>query len=279
MPASTPTRPAGPALRAAELTKRYGRGNSTVTALRQVTLEFGSHSFTAIMGPSGSGKTTFLQCAAGLERPTSGSVWLGQTELTALREPALTVTRRDHIGFVFQSFNLIPSLSVRQNILLPFGLARRPPDQAWVNAILAQVGLADRLAHLPAELSGGQQQRVAVARALATQPDVIFADEPTGNLDTRAGRDTLTLLREAADRFGQTVIMVTHDPVAASYADLVLFLQDGRFADELANPTAGQVAGRMTQLERTPLSPGELAGSRAPRSPMSWPPRGVRCCW
>lgn len=219
---------------------------------------FAGRSFTAIMGPSGSGKSTFLQCSAGLDRPSSGSVWLGETELTALREPNLTITRRDHIGFVFQSFNLIPSLTVRQNVLLPFWLAGRPADYDWVNAIVAKVDLADRLGHLPAELSGGQQQRVAVARALVTRPEVVFADEPTGNLDTRAGRDILSLLRAAADGFSQTVIMVTHDPIAASYADRVLFLQDGRFVDELAKPTAGHVGERMTRMERKSFLPRSI---------------------
>ncbi|GGL53547.1 ABC transporter ATP-binding protein [Planomonospora parontospora] len=228
--------------------KVYGRGSGTVTALAGVTAAFGRGTLTAVMGPSGSGKSTFLHCAAGLDRPTSGSVRFSGEEITQLDEVALTKLRRERIGFIFQSFNLLPSLDVVQNITLPLKLAGRTPDFALVSDVIARVGLADRRHHRPAELSGGQQQRVAIARALVTQPAVIFADEPTGALDTRTALEVLDLLRDSVTRAGQTVIMVTHDPVAASYADRVVFLADGRLADELNRPTAEAVADRMTRL-------------------------------
>ena len=198
--------------------------------------------------PSGSGKSTFLQVAAGLDRPTSGSIRLGDVDLATLSEDALSRLRRERIGFVFQSFNLVPSLTAAQNITLPLRLAKRAPDRAWVAEITERVGLGERVRHKPGELSGGQQQRVAIARALAARPEVIFADEPTGALDTRTGKEILALLREAVDLLDQTVVMVTHDPTAASYADTVVFLADGRVVDTLARPSAEDVADRMTRL-------------------------------
>jgi putative ABC transport system ATP-binding protein len=236
---------------AVELTgvsKVYGKGRTAVTALDQVSVAMTRGSFTAVMGPSGSGKSTFLHCAAGLDRPTSGTVRLGETDLAGLRAVALTELRRDRIGFVFQAYNLLPALTVEQNITLPLRLGGQSVDGAWLRTVATDVGLADRLTHLPGELSGGQQQRVAIARALITRPDVLFADEPTGALDTRTGRQVLGLLRGVVDRFSQTVLMVTHDPIAASFADRVLFLADGRLADELTRPTADAVAERMTRL-------------------------------
>lgn len=239
-----------PALTVTDLVRTYGRGRQAVQALRGVSETFPVGSFTAVMGPSGSGKSTLIQCAAGLDRPTSGKVLLGDVELSRLREPKLTKTRREHIGFIFQAFNLLPALTARQNILLPQRLAGGRVDRAWLEAIVEQVGMSAHLHHRPAELSGGQQQRVAIARALLPRPRVVFADEPTGALDTRTARDILTLLRSTVDSFGQTLIMVTHDPVAASYADRVLFLADGHIVDRMLQPTADAVAARLTRLER-----------------------------
>jgi putative ABC transport system ATP-binding protein len=239
------------AVRLESLSKTYGSGQNAVTALADVTLGFPVASFTAIMGPSGSGKSTLLQCAAGLDRPTGGRVVIAVTDLTGLSETALTMLRRDKIGFVFQAFNLLPSLTAEQNVALPLRLAGRRPSRADVAAVLDEVGLADRGRHRPGELSGGQQQRVAIARALVTKPAVLFADEPTGALDTTTGREVLSLLRGLVDRHRQTVVMVTHDPVAASYADRVVFLADGRLAGELSAPTAETVAARMTHMEVT----------------------------
>jgi putative ABC transport system ATP-binding protein len=236
---------------AVELTgvsKVYGTGDAAVTALDDVSIALARGSFTAVMGPSGSGKSTFLHCAAGLDKPTRGTVRLGDTDLSALKEVALTALRRERIGFVFQAYNLLPALTVEQNITLPLRLSGRVADPAWLRQVVTDVGLADRLTHLPAELSGGQQQRVAIARALITRPDVMFADEPTGALDTRTGRQVLGLLRTVVDGFGQTVLMVTHDPIAASFADRVVFLADGRLADSLVRPTPEAVAERMTRL-------------------------------
>ncbi len=239
----------GAALELRDVARTYGAGQGRVDALRGLSLRLGSGSFTAVMGPSGSGKSTFLHCAAGLDRPTSGAVRLEGTDLATLDEDALSRLRRERIGFVFQSFNLIPSLDARQNVALPLRLAGHKPARGRVDEVLRLVGLDGRARHRPAELSGGQQQRVAIARALIARPAVIFADEPTGALDTRTARDVLGLLREAVDGLGQTVVMVTHDPVAASHADTVLFLADGRLVDTLAAPTAERVAGRMTRLE------------------------------
>jgi len=231
------------------MTKTYSIGPSTITALDHVSLSFPVGSFTAVMGPSGSGKSTLLQCAAGLDRPNSGRVSIGEVELSGLGETALTRLRRDRVGFVFQSFNLMPSLTAAQNVELPLRLAGRKVDQQAILAALATVGLADRATHRPSELSGGQQQRVAVARALVTSPQVLFADEPTGALDTKTSRDVLNLLRAMVTERGQTVIMVTHDPMAAASADRVIFLADGRIADTVESPTAEAVAAHMTRLE------------------------------
>ena len=229
--------------------KVYGTKAATVTALDGVTLDFGTGTFTAVMGPSGSGKSTLLQCAAGLDRPTSGQVFVGEQDLGKLSETKLTVLRRSRIGFVFQSFNLLPALTAELNVALPLRLAGRRPSRKEVRGVLAAVGLADRGRHRPAELSGGQQQRVAIARALVTRPEVLFADEPTGALDSTTGREVLTLLRGLVDRDRQTIVMVTHDPLAASYADRVVFLADGRVVDELHRTTAQSVAARMAGLE------------------------------
>jgi len=231
-----------------EVEKVYGAGPGRVVALAGVTTAFTRGSFTAVMGPSGSGKSTFLHCAAGLDSPTSGSVVLDGLELAGLDEDALTRLRRDRVGFVFQSMNLLPALTVEQNVALPLRLAGRRPEPAVVEEMVGRVGLANRLGHRPSELSGGQQQRVAIARALVTAPAVVFADEPTGALDTRASAEVLALLSEAARDARQSVVMVTHDPVAASYADRCYFMADGDFVGELANPTAEAVAERMTDL-------------------------------
>ncbi|MBC6456526.1 ABC transporter ATP-binding protein [Actinomadura sp. HBU206391] len=232
----------------ASVRKVYGRGAAAVTALHDVTIGIPRGTFTAIMGPSGSGKSTFLHCAAGLDTPTSGTVLLGGTDLTGMNEVRLTELRRSRVGFVFQAFNLVSSLDVTQNITLPLRLSGTRIDRTWVAEILARVGLTDRAHHRPAQLSGGQQQRVAIARALVTRPEVIFGDEPTGALDTVTGREVLTLLREAVDDTGQTVVMVTHDPVAAGHADTVLLLADGRIAESMSRPTADRVAERMATL-------------------------------
>ncbi|MFI0777002.1 MULTISPECIES: ABC transporter ATP-binding protein [Streptomyces] len=242
------TRGALPAMRLENVTRRYGRGDGTVHALRGVTVALPPGSFTSIMGPSGSGKSTFLRCAAGLDRPTSGGVFLGDTEISRLREHKLTLLRRERIGFVFQSFNLVPSLTAKDNILLPFRLAGKRPDRDWMRDVVHRTGLTERLGHRPAELSGGQQQRVAVARALVTRPEVVFADEPTGALDLSSGQDVLRLLRDVVDGTGQTLIMVTHDPGAAAYADRVLFLADGTLVDAMENPTPQRVADRMARM-------------------------------
>jgi putative ABC transport system ATP-binding protein len=232
-----------------EATKIYGSGPAAVTALEEVTVEVPAGRFTAIMGPSGSGKSTLLHCLAGLDSLTRGRVTIGSTDLAGLSDRELTVLRRERVGFVFQSFNLVPSLSAADNITLPLRLGRRKLDKRWLGEVVGRVGLTERVRHKPGELSGGQQQRVAIARALVARPDVIFADEPTGALDTRTGRDILDLLREAVDALDQTVVMVTHDPVAASQADAVVFLADGAVVDTLASPTAERVAERMTNLE------------------------------
>ena len=231
------------------VTKTFGQGAVRVAALDGVDLHFDTGSFTAVMGPSGSGKSTLLMVAAGLEQPTAGAVAIGDAELGGLSERRLTELRRARVGFVFQSFQLIDSLTAEQNVALPLRLAGRRPKRAVVRALLDAVGLADRAGHLPSQLSGGQQQRVAIARALAPSPAVIFADEPTGALDSRTGREVLALLRALVAEQGQTVVMVTHDPVAASYAESVLFLADGRVRGRLAEPTAATVAARMTALE------------------------------
>ena len=238
----------GTAARAEGLSKRYGSGDAAVAALDDVDVALDQGRFTAIMGPSGSGKSTLLHLLAGLDRPTSGEVYLGDTEITSLNDKALTLLRRDRIGFIFQSFNLLPTMTAAENIVLPMRIAGRKPDDHWVASIVETVGLTGRLGHRPTELSGGQQQRVAAARALASRPDIVFADEPTGALDSRSGTDLLSFLRTAVDELGQTVVMVTHDPTAASYADRVIFLADGHIVDEMHTPTADQVLDYMKHL-------------------------------
>ncbi|MFE9776497.1 ABC transporter ATP-binding protein [Streptomyces sp. NPDC005931] len=240
------------AIRLRSVTRRYGSGGTSVTALDEVSLAFARGTFTAVMGPSGSGKSTLLQCAAGLDRPTTGSVTVGDTELTGLSETKLTLLRRERIGFVFQAFNLLPSLTAEQNVALPLRLAGRRPKKTQVREVLEQVGLGDRARHRPTEMSGGQQQRVALARALITRPEVLFGDEPTGALDSQTSREVLTLLRGMVDRDGQTIIMVSHDPVAASSADRVVFLVDGRVNGELIGASAEDIAACMTKLEAAP---------------------------
>lgn len=229
------------------LTKTYGSGAARVRALDDVTLDLHAGEFTAVMGPSGSGKSTLMHCLAALDTADSGQVLVGEQDLTRLDDKALTRLRRDEIGFVFQSFNLVPTLTADENLLLPLAIAGRKPDREWYDAVVATVGIGDRLRHKPNELSGGQQQRVAVARALVSRPRIVFADEPTGNLDSRSGAEVLELLRRSADQ-GQTIVMVTHDPVAASYTDRVVFLADGRVVDELRAPTREQVLEIMTRV-------------------------------
>ena len=236
------------AARACAVTKVYGHGPAAVTALDAVSLDIPAGSFIAVMGPSGSGKSTLMHCMAGLDAVTSGQIWIGGTELSPLRERQLTRLRRDRIGFVFQAYNLLPVLTAAENITLPLDIAGRAADPQWLATVTGTVGLDDRLRHRPSELSGGQQQRVAIARALASRPEIVFADEPTGNLDSRAGAEVLGLLRRSVREFGQTVVMVTHDPVAASYADRVVFLADGRIADGLDRPTPGSVLDAMKNL-------------------------------
>ncbi|WP_345701755.1 ABC transporter ATP-binding protein [Kitasatospora terrestris] len=243
MPAASPF-----AVTVTDLTKVHGSGDAQVTALDRVSVGFREGEFTAIMGPSGCGKSTLLHCAAGLDTPSSGSVRIGTTELGSLSDRRLTRLRRERIGFVFQAFNLLPTLSALENITLPLSLAGRRPDPQWLERVVAVVGLGDRLGHRPAQLSGGQQQRVAVARALVSQPAVVFADEPTGNLDSRSGAEVLGFLRGSVRELGRTVVMVTHDPIAAGYADRVVLLSDGRVVDELAAPTPDRVLDAMRTI-------------------------------
>jgi putative ABC transport system ATP-binding protein len=236
------------AAQAAGATKIYGKGEAQVRALDGVSVDFATAHFTAIMGPSGSGKSTLMHAMAGLDSLTSGSVCIGDDELGKLNDKRLTRLRRDRIGFIFQAFNLLPTLTAAENITLPMKLAGRKPDRAWFDNVVATVGLGNRLHHRPSELSGGQQQRVAVARALVSRPHIIFADEPTGNLDSRTGAEILSFMRQAVRELGQTIVMVTHDPVAASYADRAVFLADGRVVDDVNDPTADSVFDRMRTL-------------------------------
>ena len=236
------------ALRAVGVTKTYGTGTSAVKALDDVTVSFAAHQFTAIMGPSGSGKSTLMHCLAGLDTVTTGHVFLGETELTALDDTALSVLRRDRIGFVFQAFNLLPTFTARQNITLPLELAGKTPDQTWFTELVSTLGIEDRLDHRPSELSGGQQQRVAIARALVAHPDVVFADEPTGNLDSRASNGILEFLRRSVRELGQTIVMVTHDPMAAAFSDHVVLMEDGRSAGELQHPTVDAVVNALRTM-------------------------------
>jgi putative ABC transport system ATP-binding protein len=240
---------AAAAARAEDLTKTYGRGDAVVRALDGVTLAFERERFTAIMGPSGSGKSTLLHCLAGLDAPTSGRVLIGEVDLTTLSEKQLTRLRRDKVGFVFQAFNLVPTLTAAENITLPLDIAGRDVDRSWFDTVVDTVGLRDRLGHRPSELSGGQQQRVAGARALVSRPEIVYADEPTGNLDSRSGRELLEFFGSAVRDHGQTIVMVTHDAVAASYADRIVFLADGRVVDEMLQPTTDRVLDRLKSLE------------------------------
>ncbi|MEU8583372.1 ABC transporter ATP-binding protein [Streptomyces abikoensis] len=237
------------AARATDLTKVYGQGETQVVALDAVSVDFRQAEFTAIMGPSGSGKSTLMHCMAGLDTVSGGSARIGDVELTGLNDKNLTRLRRDKIGFIFQAFNLLPTLTALENITLPMDIAGRKPDQQWLNMVVDTVGLSGRLKHRPNQLSGGQQQRVAVARALAGRPEIMFADEPTGNLDSRSGAEVLGFLRNSVRELGQTVVMVTHDPVAASYADRVVFLADGRIVDDMREPTADAVLDRMKRFD------------------------------
>ncbi len=236
------------AARTLDAVKIYGRGQTEVRALDGVTVDFAKGGFTAIMGPSGSGKSTLLHCVAGLDTLTSGRAFIGDADLSTLNDHQLTILRRDRVGFIFQAYNLVPTLTARENIVLPLTLAGHKGDEAWIGTVVRTMGIADRLAHRPAEMSGGQQQRVAVARALANRPEIIFADEPTGNLDSRSGAEVLAFMRKAVDDMGQSIVMVTHDPIAASYADRIVFLVDGQIVDEMTNPTAERVLERMKRF-------------------------------
>jgi putative ABC transport system ATP-binding protein len=236
------------AARAVDATKVYGRGETAVTALDKLTIEFAQGAFTAIMGPSGSGKSTLMHCQAGLDTLTSGQVFVGDKDLTKLDDDALTILRRDRLGFVFQAYNLVPTLTAIENITLPRTLAGTAPDSAWLDQIIDTVRLRERLNHRPSELSGGQQQRVAVARALAGKPDIVFADEPTGNLDSKGGTEILGFMKSAVQELGQTIVMVSHDPVAASYADTVIFLNDGQVVDSIDKPTPRKLLDRMKRI-------------------------------
>jgi putative ABC transport system ATP-binding protein len=251
VPTAAPTVDVDVAARAQALTKTYGSGNTQVVALREVDVAFERGRYTAIMGPSGSGKSTLMHCMAGLDSVTSGRVTIGDADLTRLDDKRLTQLRRDKIGFIFQAYNLIPTLTALENITLPLDIAGRRPDQQWLDTVIDTVGLRDRLSHRPSELSGGQQQRVACARALASRPDVVFADEPTGNLDSKAGAEVLGFLRRSVREFGQTVVMVTHDPAAASYSDRVVFLADGQVVDEMTDPNPERVLDRLKAFEMT----------------------------
>jgi len=238
------------AARALDLVKTYGKADAEVRALDGVSIDIQAGEFTAIMGPSGSGKSTLMHCMAALDAPSGGSVTVGDVELGRLKDKALTLLRREQIGFVFQAFNLVPTLTAEENILLPLSIAGKKPDAEWYRRVIDTVGLADRLKHRPSEMSGGQQQRVACARALVSRPSIVFADEPTGNLDSTSGAEVLSFLRRSVDEFGQTIVMVTHDPVAASYTDRVVFLADGRIVDELREPTAERVLEHMAGLQQ-----------------------------
>jgi len=238
-----------PAARAVSATKIYGQGDTKVTALNDVSVDFARGEFTAIMGPSGSGKSTLMHCLAALDDLTEGSVYLGDVELTGMGDRELTELRRDKIGFIFQSFNLIPTLTAKENIVLPASIAGRTTNKEWFDQVIGILGIGDRLGHRPSEMSGGQQQRVAAARALASRPEIIFGDEPSGNLDSKSGAELLGFMRQAVDEHGQTIVMVTHDAISASYADRIVFLADGKIVDEMLEPTAEKVLDRIKTLE------------------------------
>jgi putative ABC transport system ATP-binding protein len=257
-----------PAARAVSLTKIYGEGETRVSALRSIDVEFAAGRFTAIMGPSGSGKSTLMHCMAGLDSATAGKVYIGGADLTVMKDNELTRLRRERMGFVFQAFNLVPTLTAEENITLPLDIAGAKVDRSWFDLVVGTVGLADRLTHRPSELSGGQQQRVACARAMVTRPEIIFADEPTGNLDSKSGAEVLGFLRRSVDEFGQTIVMVTHDAHAASYADRVVFLADGELVDELLEPDASTILDRMKSFEQAPGAHGVLeTGASADAQP------------
>ena len=247
-PSTTGVLASKPAARAVHATKVYGREDATVRALDDLSADFAGGQFTAIMGPSGSGKSTLLHCLAGLDSLTSGEVFIGDTELGSLKDTELTLLRRRRIGFIFQSFNLVPTLNALDNITLPLAIAGAQADGALLNDVVSSIGLTDRLKHRPSELSGGQQQRVAAARALVSRPDIIFADEPTGNLDSRSGAELLGFLRTAVESFAQTIVMVTHDPLAAAHADRVVFIADGKTVEEMSDPTADRILDVMKHL-------------------------------
>ncbi|WP_083709194.1 ABC transporter ATP-binding protein [Williamsia sterculiae] len=249
------------AARAVDLSKVYGSGDTVVEALKSVSIEFRRGQFTAIMGPSGSGKSTLMHCLAGLDTASSGRVLIGDVDLTDLNDKQMTKLRRDRIGFVFQSFNLVPTLTARENITLPNDIAGRPVDDAWFDTVIGRLGIGDRLDHRPSELSGGQQQRVACARALVGRPEIIFGDEPTGNLDSRSSGEVLAILRAAVDEFSQTVVIVTHDPRAASFADRVVFLADGQLIQELIRPNADEIFEYMKNLDEPGVAPGPVVTS------------------
>jgi putative ABC transport system ATP-binding protein len=257
----SPLAPKAIAARMEHGSKTYGEAGTEVKALDDVTVSFAAGQFTAIMGPSGSGKSTLMHCLAGLDELTSGAAYIGDQNVTAMNERERTRLRRERIGFIFQSFNLIPTLTAIENIVLPERLAKTKVDKSWLETVIAKVHLEDRLSHTPAQLSGGQQQRVAVARALVGRPEIIFADEPTGNLDSKAGAVILQFLRRAVDEFGQTIVMVSHDPVAASYADRIVFLADGRIADEMINPTAPAILDHLKALSEA--GSGSAAGGES----------------
>lgn len=261
---SAPTIAAG----AENLVKRFGSGDTAVEALRGVTISFRAGEFTAIMGPSGSGKSTLMHCLAGLDVASGGRVQIGDVDLTRLSDKAMTMLRRDRIGFVFQSFNLVPTLTAAENITLPVDIAGREVDKEWFDAVVERLGITDRLGHLPSELSGGQQQRVACARALIGKPAIIFGDEPTGNLDSRSSGEVLSILRAATDEFGQTVVIVTHDPRAASYADRVVFLADGQIVRELSRPSADDVFEVMRHLDDVPATAADTSATEAAAQPV-----------
>ncbi len=258
---TTPTAVRTAAARVEHLSKTYGSGLAEVRALDDVTLELYRGEFTAVMGPSGSGKSTLMHCCAALDSATSGSVFVGDTDLSGLKDKELTRLRRDEIGFVFQSFNLVPTLNAEENILLPLSIAGRKPDPDWYSIVIETVTLGDRLSHRPNQLSGGQQQRVAVARAMVSRPSIVFADEPTGNLDSRSGAEVLSLLRRSVDEFSQTVVMVTHDPVAAAFTDRVIFLADGKVVDEMRRPTRDAVLELMTRMDARQLDAVQARGT------------------
>jgi putative ABC transport system ATP-binding protein len=256
-----------PAARAVALSKVYGSGETSVTALRAVDVSFEAGKFTAIMGPSGSGKSTLMHCMAGLDSASSGRVYIGDSDLTAMKDNELTRLRRERMGFVFQAFNLVPTLTAEENITLPIDIAGGTVDRSWFDTVVGTVGLADRLTHRPSELSGGQQQRVACARAMVSRPAIIFADEPTGNLDSRSGAEVLGFLRKSVNDFGQTIVMVTHDAHAAAYADRVIFLADGRLVDELINPDATTILDLMKSFDQAPGAYGSVTRQTSADAP------------